>query len=126
MMRKIILAVIVMFSINAINAQTLKYHKVLMQGDETLAKRLLQLGITIDHSDVQEDGIAAEISDYELQTLKANGVKHKILIYDLAKFYEARNKADVTERSMASGVCNAPNIAKPTNFHLGSMGGYFT
>lgn len=115
-----------MFSINAVNAQTLKYHKVLMQGDETLAKRLLQIGITIDHSDVQEGGIAAEISDYELQTLKANGVKHKILIYDLAKFYEARNKADVAERTMASGVCNAPNIAKPTYFHLGSMGGYFT
>lgn len=126
MIKKIILAVIVMFSINAVNAQTLKYHKVLMQGDETLAKRLLQLGITIDHSDVQEGGIAAEISDYELQTLKANGVKHKILIYDLAKFYEARNKADVAERTMASGVCNAPNIAKPTYFHLGSMGGYFT
>lgn len=126
MMRKIILAVIVLFSLNAINAQTLKYHKVLMQGDETLAKRLLQLGITIDHSDVQEDGIAAEISDYELQTLKANSVKHKILIYDLAKFYEARNKADVSGRAMASGVCNAPNIAKPTYFHLGSMGGYFT
>jgi hypothetical protein len=97
-----------------------------MQGDEDLAKRLLQLGITIDHSDVQEAGIAAEISDYELQTLKANGVKHKILIYDLAKFYEARNKADMAERSVAVGVCNAPNIAKPTNFHLGSMGGYFT
>ena len=126
MIKKIILAVIVMFIINAANAQTLKYHKVLMQGDETLAKRLLQLGITIDHSDVQEGGIAAEISDYELQTLKANGVKHKILIYDLAKFYEARNKADVAERTMASGVCNAPNIAKPTYFHLGSMGGYFT
>jgi hypothetical protein len=126
MIRKIILAVIVMFSVNAVNCQTLKYHKVLMQGDETLAKRLLQLGVTIDHSDVQEGGIAAEISDYELQTLKANGVKHKILIYDLAKFYEARNKADVAERTMASGVCNAPNIAKPTYFHLGSMGGYFT
>jgi len=126
MIRKIILAVIVMFSVNAVNGQTLKYHKVLMQGDETLAKRLLQLGVTIDHSDVQEGGIAAEISDYELQTLKANGVKHKILIYDLAKFYEARNKADVAERTMASGVCNAPNIAKPTYFHLGSMGGYFT
>jgi hypothetical protein len=126
MIRKIILAVIVMFSVNAVNGQTLKYHKVLMQGDETLAKRLLQLGVTIDHSDVQEGGIAAEISDYELQTLKANGVKHKILIYDLAKFYEARNKADVAERKMASGVCNAPNIAKPTYFHLGSMGGYFT
>lgn len=126
MIKKIILSVLVFFSLNTINAQTLKYHKVLMEGDETLAKRLLQLGITIDHSDVQEGGIAAEISDFELQSLKANGVKHKILIYDLAQFYEARNKADVASRAMAAGVCNAPNVAKPTHFHLGTMGGYFT
>ncbi|MFM9987408.1 M14 family metallopeptidase, partial [Flavobacterium sp.] len=99
-----------------------------MQGNEQLSKQLLQLGITIDHSDVKDDGITAEISDEELQILKVNNVKHKILIYDLAKFYEARNKADVLERStaMAPGVCNAPNITKPTYFHLGSMGGYFT
>lgn len=126
MIKKIILVVIVLFSINVVNAQTLKYHKVLMQGDENLAQRLLQLGITIDHCDVQEDGIAAEISDYELQTIKTNGVKHKILIYDLAKFYEARNITDVANRLMPTTVCNAPNIAKPTYFHLGSMGGYFT
>ena len=126
MIKKIILAVVIFFSLSVINAQTLKYHKVLMQGDEGLAKRLLELGITIDHSDVQEGGIAAEISELELQTLKANGVKHKILIYDLAKFYESRNIADVTARSMATGVCNAPNVAKPSHFHLGTMGGYFT
>lgn len=126
MIKKIILSVLVLFCLTTINSQTLKYHKVLMQGDESLAKKLLQLGITIDHSDVQDGGIAAEISDYELQTLKANGVKHKILIYDLANFYEARNKADVAERSMPINTCNAPNIIKPTNFHLGTMGGYFT
>ncbi|MBA3680260.1 MAG: immune inhibitor A [Bacteroidetes bacterium] len=127
-MRKIILAVIVFFSVTVLNAQISKYHKVLMQGDESLAKTLLQLGITIDHSDVQDGGIAAEISDSELQTLKANGIKHKILIYDVAKFYEARNKVDVAGKSsaMPPAVCNAPNIAKPTYFHLGSMGGYFT
>jgi carboxypeptidase T len=128
MIRKIILSVIVFFSITAVNAQTLKYHKVLMQGDEHLAKTLLKLGITIDHSDVQEGGIAAEISDSELQVLKSNGVKHKILIYDLATFYEARNKAEIAGKSSAlpPAVCNAPNIGKPTYFHLGTMGGYFT
>ncbi len=125
-MRKIILAVVAFLCINALNAQTVKYHKVLMQGDGDLARTLLQLGITIDHSDVQEDGIAAEISDYELQTLKTNGIKYKILIYDMARFYEARNKADFGQRTMASTVCNAQNIVKPSHFHLGAgFGGYF-
>lgn len=125
-MRKIILLAIVMFSLTAVNAQILKYHKVLMQGDENLAKTLLQLGITIDHSDVQGNDIAAEISDYELQVLKSNGIKHKILIYDMAKFYETRNHDDVANRTLPAAVCNAQNIVKPTHFHLGSMGGFFT
>ena len=59
MIKKVLIVIIVLFGFNTINAQTLKYHKVLMQGDENLAKRLLELGITIDHSDVQGNDIAA-------------------------------------------------------------------
>ncbi len=124
-MKKIILLITLIASIS-INAQVQKYHKVQMMGDEELAKQLSQLGITIDHSDANEEGIVAEISDAEVQILKQNKVKYKILIYDLSKFYEARNKADVLSKTSVAGVCNASPIAKPSHFHLGSMGGYFT
>lgn len=124
-MKKIILLITLIASIS-MNAQVQKYHKVQMMGDEQLAKQLLQLGITIDHSDANDEGIVAEISDAEVQILKQNKVKHKILIYDLSKFYEARNKADMLSKNMVAGVCNASPIAKPSHFHLGSMGGYFT
>ncbi|MDX2174546.1 MAG: M14 family zinc carboxypeptidase [Bacteroidota bacterium] len=125
-MKKTISILMLVWCVNFAIAQVQKYHKVEMIGDEQLAKQLLQLGITIDHSDANEQGIVAEISDAEVQLLKQNHVKHKILIYDVAAFYEARNKADVFQKTSAAGVCNASSIVKPNYFHLGSMGGYFT
>ncbi len=125
-MKKLVSFLIAILGFTISNAQIQKYHKVQMMGNEQLGKQLLQLGITIDHSDANDEGIIAEISDAEVQTLKQNKVKYKILIYDVAKFYEARNKADKLNRIAMAGVCNASSIVKPTNFHLGSMGGYFT
>jgi carboxypeptidase T len=110
-----------------VNAQVMKFHRVLMQGGDDLAIRLLELGITIDHSDRAEGGIVAEIGDDELATLKKNNIKHKVLIKDLASYYEERNKYEMTAKSAALPQdCNKPGIVKPTYFHLGSMGGYFT
>ncbi len=110
-------------SINYSVAQVQKYHQVKITGDATLTKKLLQLGITIDHGEASETEIIAEISESEVKTLKQNNIQHQILIYDMAKFYEMRN---YSSKTMAAGVCNAPPVVKPTYFHLGSMGGYFT
>jgi len=116
-----------MMSAFCMKSQVSKYHKVKITGGENLAYRLLQLGITIDHADVQEGSIVSEISDQEVQLLKQNNINHEVLINDMAKFYEERNMADLQGKlAMPAGVCNAPNISKPTYFHLGSMGGYFT
>lgn len=108
------------------NAQNLKYHKVKIQGSEGIAKTLLELGITIDHADFHDQTIIAEISEDEVSVLKKNNINHTILISDLSTFYEQRNKADMLAKTAAAGVCNAQNIQKPTYFHLGSMGGFFT
>jgi hypothetical protein len=105
----------------------MKYHRVLMQGDETLALQLLKLGIAIDHSgsDEHEPGIVAEISEAEIQVLKENNIRYKILINDVSRFYAKRNLAQRSS-SAPAGTCNYINVNKPTYFHLGSMGGFFT
>lgn len=109
------------------NAQVLKYHKVKITGSEGLPKTLAQLGITIEHAEVSDKEVITEISELEIAILKKNAIAHVIEIEDLAKFYEVRNQQDVLGKSSAAaGVCNAPTIQKPANFHLGSMGGYFT
>jgi carboxypeptidase T len=110
----------------AIQAQIVNYQKVKITGDENLPKKLLQLGITIDHSDAGDTEVITEISDEEVAILKKNNINYVVEIPNLSKFYEERNKADVQSKSLPSGVCNAPTIQKPSNFHLGSMGGYFT
>lgn len=110
-------------SINYSVAQVQKYHQVKITGDGSLTKKLLELGITIDHSESSEKEVIAEISESEVNALKQHHIQHQILIYDMAKFYEMRN---YSSKTMAAGVCNAPPVVKPTYFHLGSMGGYFT
>jgi carboxypeptidase T len=125
-MKKIIL-ILVWLTAFASTAQTLKYHKVQISGETGFALQLLKLGITIDHADAHDNAIITEISESEVEILNRNRIQYKILIHDVAKFYEERNKLDVASRAtMPSTVCNAQNIAKPANFHLGSMGGFFT
>ncbi len=124
-MKKLI-AFIFCVSIISLHAQISNYQKVKIFGKENLPKTLLQLGITIDHSDAGDTEVIAEISDEEVAILKKNNIHYVVEIPNLAKFYEERNKADTQSKSLASGVCNAPTIQKPSNFHLGSMGGYFT
>lgn len=104
----------------------MKYHKVQLPGGKENAVKLLQLGITIDHADVNNGNIVAEISEDEVAILKASNIPYKILVNDMAKFYEDRNLAEIQNKTSVAGVCNAPNITKPTYFHLGSMGGFFT
>lgn len=107
-------------------AQTLQYHKVKITGQAGLAKVLAELGITIDHSEAGETEITTEISEAEVAILKQHQIPHTIEVADMATFYEQRNQNDRLQKAMASGVCNAPTVQKPANFHLGSMGGYFT
>lgn len=106
--------------------KTPRYHKVKMEGGNGLAIQLLKLGITIDHSIAKDNSITSEISDEEIAILKQNNIKYTVLIEDMAKFYQDRNKADFLDKTMAVGLCNDPKVVKPTKFHLGSMGGFFT
>lgn len=124
---KKVFVLIVMFAVALANAQNLNYQKVQIYGNEDLAKILLQLGVTIDHADVQGNSIITEISDDEVKVLQQHHINYKVLIADLSKFYEQRNTAEVLGKTaVAPGVCNAQNITKPNYFHLGSMGGFFT
>lgn len=113
--------------LQTVDEPVIKYHKVKIEGGKTMANTLLELGITIDHADVEDGNIVTEISDDEVKVLVKNKIKHTVLIEDMAKFYEERILNDYKNRSAAlPPLCNEPNVNKPTWFHLGSMGGYFT
>jgi carboxypeptidase T len=124
-MKNLLLA-FALFSFYFSYSQAEKYHKVEITGGDGLAVQLLKLGITIDHSEAKENSITTEISDSELKILQQNGVKHSVLIHDMASFYEKRIQQDYLNKTSAAGLCNDPTVIKPTKFHLGTMGGYFT
>ncbi|HRH11500.1 MAG TPA: M14 family metallopeptidase, partial [Bacteroidia bacterium] len=119
------LLLLAFLAVYSINAQVVKYHRVLMRGDQNLQKTLLSLGITIDHSDKTNEGIVAEISEMEVDLLKKNQIDHTVLISDMANYYEKRNLEDIQNKTMAPQDCNKSTLTKPTYFHLGTMGGYF-
>lgn len=124
-MKKILFAFLCL-SLCIANAQTEKYHKVEINGDKGLIPQLLKLGITIDHSEIKENKVITEISETEVAVLKQNNINYTILINDMAAFYENRIKQDYTNKVSLAGLCNDPTVKKPSRFHLGSMGGYFT
>jgi carboxypeptidase T len=124
-MKKIVFAFLFL-SVLISNSQTEKYHKVEITGDNGLIPQLLQLGITIDHSEKKGNKVTTEISDSEVAVLKQNNIKHTVLINDMAAFYENRIKEEYQNKVSMAGLCNDPTVKKPSRFHLGTMGGYFT
>lgn len=125
-MKKLTLTFLLVAACNLLFSQVEKYHKVEITGAVGIAKQLLDLGITIDHSEVKGEQIITEISESEVAILKQNNIPHKIIISDLASYYEERIKQDYLNKTLAPVDCNAPTVIKPSRFHLGSMGGYFT
>ena len=123
---KKILSAFLFLSVFISYSQTEKYYKVEITGESGLIPKLATLGITIDHSDIKDNNVITEISASELQILKQNGVKHTVLINDMAAFYENRIKQDYLNKTSLAGLCNDPTVVKPSKFHLGTMGGYFT
>lgn len=125
-MKKLFLFVFILFASAVLNAQVQKYHRVLIQVSPEKKQYLLSLGITIDHSHTGPDGIVAEISEYEIELLKANAIPYQIQIKDMANYYAERNKSESLQKSSVPLNCIPNTIPVPSHFHLGSMGGYFT
>ncbi|MBP7808805.1 MAG: immune inhibitor A [Bacteroidia bacterium] len=124
-MKKIVFAFLFL-SVFISNSQTEKYHKVEISGPTGLIPQLLKLGITIDHSEIKDNTVITEISNAEVNVLKQNGINHTILINDMATYYENRIKEEYKNKTSLAGLCNDPTVQKPSRFHLGTMGGYFT
>lgn len=125
-MKKLLITLLVIAITPNVFSQVEKYHKVEITGGIDLIPQLLNHGITIDHSEKKEDKVITEISETELNILKQNNFKYTVLISDMATYYENRIKEDYTNKVLAPIDCNAPTVKKPANFHLGTMGGYFT
>ncbi len=128
----LILSVVVLTSLNAQQ----KYSKVKIYANHQQLAQIGQLGIAIDHGEIKQNTwYITDLSEQDLLKLQANGFSYDVIIDDVSKYYEKRawqdfntkeNDDDRNDCANATGGSNTFDPAVPTNFNLGSMGGYLT
>lgn len=123
-MKKFVLSLSLGLCIFFAQAQIQNYQRVLIKAAPEQMNKLFQLGLSLDHSFRSPQGIQVEISEDEVKQLQKAGIPHEVLISDMTRYYQDRNKEVQKEALLPN--CNFPLVNTPNNFHLGSMGGYFT
>lgn len=104
-----------------------KYYRIQLLGHPNeIIYQLSQKGVAIDHAHFSNERIIAEVSESELNLIKQTNVQYEILIEDMSKYYQERNERTTAEKVYFISNCEQFNFPKPSYFHLGSMGGFFT
>ena len=108
------------------------YHKARIYYGSTIGLTLLaNQGVPLDHCK-HKKGIYVEsdFSENELAIAKMLSMQVEVLINDVSNFYVQQNK-DLSPSSFGvkNGSCSStgsPTYATPSNWELGSMGGFYT
>jgi carboxypeptidase T len=90
--------------------------------------RLDRLGLAIDHGTHKRGFfIISDFSISEIQTARNAGFSVDILIEDSKEYFLKQNRDNIpSKRNLTCSGSNTVDYETPTNFQLGSMGGYLT
>ena len=89
-------------------------------------EQLRNLGIATDHGIYRRNhSFTSDFSEKEIQKLRDNNFEVHILIDNIQEYYVNRN-FNSPKRSKQNNCDTAKTYQTPSNFSLGSMGGYFT
>ncbi|MGL4596218.1 MAG: M14 family metallopeptidase, partial [Bacteroidia bacterium] len=130
-MKKILALLLLLVLTIRLSAQTEIYSRVRIYTDGAGIARMAAAGLPVDHGEVRPNYcLTTELSVSELAQVAQLGFQFDVLIPDLKAHYTAQNQS--TERNGSSAetqavsCSTAPIFQTPTNFTLGSMGGFFT
>jgi len=109
-----------------------QYSRAKILTDSRGLQQLAEMGIAVDHGTVKrETFFISDFSDAEIELMRNAGFTVEIMIPDVQAYYVDQNKqlATGTEKNVAcdggsGGDAFVPEV--PTNFNLGSMGGFYT
>lgn len=88
---------------------------------------LLQNGVAVDHGKNKVlNYIESVFSTYEINKAKSLGYQVEILIEDMQKHIENRKKEVFQKNEAPCDIASNNVYQTPTNFNLGSMGGFLT
>ncbi len=130
-MKKVItLQLILLINSMLVMGQQYTYSRVRVQLDaQHTLQQLAKLGIAVDHGYIVKDkNYTSDLNSKEITLLSAQGFTYVIEIQDVQAHYVNQNKNSTAKTTTVTGC---PTIlpkqyAVPTNFKLGTMGGYFT
>ena len=134
-MKKFLL-VFLLFGAAHVFAQSIpteKYSRVKIYIGEAEIIQLAQAGLTFDHGEMKKGyWFISDFSETEIAIVKEKGFSYEVQIDDVKQFYRDQNnpKSFKNETSpvstMSIGCSVSPTYPTPTNFTLGSMGGFYT
>jgi len=130
-MRNLLLFLLASLPFMSTQAQQLRHDRVRVHTEAIRGglEGLGALGIAVDHGEVKQGRwFTSDLNSDELALLDAHGYAYEVLIRDVAAYYVAQNKEGAPKAGGgAREACEPPtNYPIPTNFGLGTMGGFYT
>ncbi len=119
----LLLAVVLLFLTGY--AQQERYVKIKIDLSKKTIQELMSLGIADEGEFKKGCCYTTEMEASSLQKLQEKGFLYEILIEDMTKFYQERNKKS-NEKVPTYCPSSIPNYGMPSHFRHGSMGGYLT
>ena len=136
-MKKLCISLLFITLSIALFAQKEKYSraKIYLDAQDKTLQGLANLGLAVDHGQHKKNTyFISDFSEHELENARAKGYSIDILIDDVSAFYSNQNKEKSIKKKQSAGkslnnrtgCTSSSNIVTPSNFQLGSMGGYYT
>ena len=106
-------------------SQTVTYSRIKISIEENTLQELGAMGIPIEGYVHKGLYLITELPDSMLQKLSLNQIQYDILVSDVSSFYVQQNETKLLQNEKSN--CD-PNFdyQVPSNFSLGTMGGYLT
>lgn len=108
-----------------------KYSRVRIFTDDNGLRQLARAGLAVDHNNYRKGVFfESDFSETEIQKIRSLGLKHEIKIDDVSNYYqeqnsEKKNGTDIKAMAASCGSSAPVTYPVPSNFSLGTMGGYF-
>lgn len=128
-MRCLLLLTTSLFLFFTTQAQEQRYSKLRVYLDGRPAHELLALGVTCDHGHHRPTvHFESDFSENDQRLLDQHGFRYDVLIEDVVRYYQDQNLTQ--EGSNRNANCNPGSSVspypQPSNFALGTMGGFLT
>jgi len=132
-LKKLLLTLSLLVSIAAICQTKPAYSKAkIIYNSPQNFQKLMAAGVPMDHGQHKQGiFIISNFSNTEIETARTMGLQVEIIIEDAEADFLRRNEIAKTQKitrnlNCPSGNGSATNYPTPSNFALGSMGGYLT